>query len=202
MNTSLNSLSPGKFELYFRCLIFQIISVIDGWGMCCEYALRWISLDLTDDESTLVQVMAWCCQATSHYLSQWWPRSLSPYGVPRPQWLIGLVNCDVSGLCDVTKSCLTPSPWSVDLVHPALASHGPGYMRFASFLRQLISVMFISLQPADVIQDLSDQIDSLRDNVVYVQENINECQSNIMQMEENRVCFFCCIPKIKSLEVM
>ena len=29
--------------------------------------------------------MAWCCQATSHYLSQCWPRSLSPYGVTRPQ---------------------------------------------------------------------------------------------------------------------
>ena len=29
--------------------------------------------------------MAWCCQATSHYLSQWWPRSLSPYGVTGPQ---------------------------------------------------------------------------------------------------------------------
>ena len=31
--------------------------------------------------------MAWCCQATSHYLSQCWPRSLSPYGVIRPQWV-------------------------------------------------------------------------------------------------------------------
>ena len=29
--------------------------------------------------------MAWCLQATSHYLSQCWPRSLSPYGVTRPQ---------------------------------------------------------------------------------------------------------------------
>ena len=29
--------------------------------------------------------MAWCCQATSHYLSQCWPRSLSPYGITRPQ---------------------------------------------------------------------------------------------------------------------
>ena len=43
--------------------------------------------DLTDDKSTLVQVMAWCCQATSHYLSQCWPRSVSPYGVTRPQWV-------------------------------------------------------------------------------------------------------------------
>ena len=31
--------------------------------------------------------MAWCCQATSHYLSQCWPRSLSSYGVTRPQWV-------------------------------------------------------------------------------------------------------------------
>ena len=46
-----------------------------------------MSLDLTDDESTLVQVMAWCRQATSHYLSQCWHRSLSPYGVTRPHWV-------------------------------------------------------------------------------------------------------------------
>ena len=31
--------------------------------------------------------MAWCRQATSHYLSQCWPRSLSPYDVIRPQWV-------------------------------------------------------------------------------------------------------------------
>ena len=36
-----------------------------------------MSLDLTDDKSTVVQVMAWCRQATSHYLSQYWPRSMS-----------------------------------------------------------------------------------------------------------------------------
>ena len=43
--------------------------------------------DLTDDKSTLVQVMALCRQATSHYLNQCWHRSLSPYGVTRPQWV-------------------------------------------------------------------------------------------------------------------
>ena len=31
--------------------------------------------------------MAWCRQATSHYLNQCWPRSLSPYGIIRPQWV-------------------------------------------------------------------------------------------------------------------
>ena len=38
-------------------------------------------------KSTLVQVMVWCRQATNHYLSQCWPRFLSPYDVTRPQWV-------------------------------------------------------------------------------------------------------------------
>ena len=46
-----------------------------------------MSLDLNDEKSTLVQVMAWCRQATSQYLSQCWPRSLLLYGVTRPQWV-------------------------------------------------------------------------------------------------------------------
>ena len=42
---------------------------------------------LLDDKSTLVQVMTWCRRATCHYLSQCRPRSISPYGVTRPQWV-------------------------------------------------------------------------------------------------------------------
>ena len=84
----INSLAPGKFEWNFRYVIFKLISVIDGWGIFCEIALIWMSLDSSDDQSTLVQVMAWCRQATSHYLSQCWPRSLSPYGLTRPQWVL------------------------------------------------------------------------------------------------------------------
>ena len=84
---SFNSLDPGKFEWNFRSLIFQIISVIDGWGISCEFALRWVSHDLTDDKSTLIQVMAWCRQAASQYLSQCWSRSVSSYGITRSQWV-------------------------------------------------------------------------------------------------------------------
>ena len=47
----------------------------------------WMSLDLTVDKSTLVQLMAWCCQALSHYLSQCWPTYVSPDGVSWPQWV-------------------------------------------------------------------------------------------------------------------
>ena len=46
--------------------------------------------DLIHDKSILVQVMAWCLQATSHYLSQCYPSYMSPYGVTRPQWVITL----------------------------------------------------------------------------------------------------------------
>ena len=67
--------------------MFQIISVIDSWGVSCELVLRWMLFDLIGGKSTLVQVMAWCRQAASHYPSQCWPRSLSSYGVTRPQWV-------------------------------------------------------------------------------------------------------------------
>ena len=85
VNTILNSLTPGKFEWNFRYVIFKQLLMIYGWGISWEIA-RWsMSLDFTDDQSTSVQVMAWCRQATSHYLRQCWPRSMSPYGVTRLQ---------------------------------------------------------------------------------------------------------------------
>ena len=45
-----------------------------------EIALRWMSHHILDDESKLAEGMAWCCQATNHYMSQCWPSSVSPYG--------------------------------------------------------------------------------------------------------------------------
>ena len=38
-----------------------------------------MSQDPTDGKSTLVKVMAWCRQATSHYLNQWWPSAITPW---------------------------------------------------------------------------------------------------------------------------
>ena len=92
-----NSLAPGKFEWNSKHEIFK---QIDGWGISCDIALIWMSLGFTDDQSTLVQVMAWCRQATSHYLSQWWPRSMSPYGVTRPQWVKITATSSTSNISD------------------------------------------------------------------------------------------------------
>ena len=52
-----------------------------------KIVVRWLPKNSIDDESTLVLVMAWCRQATSHYLSQCWLRSMSPYGIIRPRWM-------------------------------------------------------------------------------------------------------------------
>ena len=54
--------------------------------------MKWFSPDLTDQKSTLIQEMAWCHQATSHYLNQCWSKFLQPYGVTRPQWVINVLS--------------------------------------------------------------------------------------------------------------
>ena len=80
----LNSLAPWRSGCDSKNGIFNLVSLI-GIFRSYDNALRWMPQDLNDDKSTLVQVMAWCHQATSHYLSQCWLSSLSPYGVTRPQ---------------------------------------------------------------------------------------------------------------------
>ena len=71
---------------------FKLILVNGGWGISYKNARRWMPLDLIDDKSTLVQVMAWCRQATSHYLSQCWPRSMSPNGITRAANLWNIIS--------------------------------------------------------------------------------------------------------------
>ena len=48
-------------------------------GTSCAIGLRWVPRSSIGDKSTLVRVMACCRQATSHYLSQCWSRSMSTY---------------------------------------------------------------------------------------------------------------------------
>ena len=81
-----HSLATGRFVWNFRQVICKLMLVIDGWGISREMALKWMLLDRTQDRSTLVQVMAWCRQATSHYLCQCWPRPISPCGATGLQW--------------------------------------------------------------------------------------------------------------------
>ena len=83
--------SLGINELTLGCnlqlVIFKDIAGIDILGISWEIALRGMPQNLTDDQSISVQVMAWCHQAPSHYLSQCWPKSLMPCGITGPQWV-------------------------------------------------------------------------------------------------------------------
>ena len=74
-------------DVILNIVIFKLTSMVDILSTWCEIALRWIPQDFTDDKSTLVHVMAWCLQAPSHFLDQCWPRSVSPYGIARPQYV-------------------------------------------------------------------------------------------------------------------
>ena len=72
----------------FLCCFKHFASFRSHWwiqtGVTVRKHLVWVKFN---DFLALVQVIAWCRQATSHYLSQCWPRSPSPYDVTRPQWV-------------------------------------------------------------------------------------------------------------------
>ena len=53
----------------------------------CEISLKWTIQNTIDDISQLAQVLAWCRQVSSHYLSQHWHGPMSPYAVTKPQWV-------------------------------------------------------------------------------------------------------------------
>ena len=72
-----NSMPPGRCGSNFKNAIFQQSLSIKLMTTLCEIALRWMAQNTFDDNSTLVQVMAWCCHAPSHYLNHCWPRSMS-----------------------------------------------------------------------------------------------------------------------------
>ena len=84
--------SLGNLDAILKRQFFSLSLLIGIFISLDDNALWWMLWELTDDESTVDQVMAWCHQASSHYLSQCWPRSVSPYGVTRPQRV--KYNCD------------------------------------------------------------------------------------------------------------
>ena len=87
---------------------------VPGEGLLCYYVNPlgpWEDMvenfvESFHDKSTLVQVMCWCRQTTSHSqccprsVSQCCPRFMSPYGVTRPKWL------DIKHLCIAAMSNL------------------------------------------------------------------------------------------------
>ena len=87
MEETVNSLPPGRYGSNFTSGISEHILHIKFMSTSCQTAVGWMSQNTFDDKSTLVQVMTWCHQAASYYLTQCSPRSMSPYSVTRPQWV-------------------------------------------------------------------------------------------------------------------
>ena len=118
-----NSLALGRSLCDFKNVIFNLALLIGIFKSSYDNVLRWKPQDLTDDKSALVQVMAWCRQATSHYLSQCWLRSPMPYGVTRPQWVKQYCSC---------------RPWHIPL------SDGPGHIKLLVRQVNLVKLCFKS----------------------------------------------------------
>ena len=89
---SLTHCPPGGSGCHFNanCALDLQIHVFTSF----KDALRWMPWDLTDDKSAVVLVMFSYRQPTSHYLSQWWRRSLSPHGDNWPQCVNSKHGCN------------------------------------------------------------------------------------------------------------
>ena len=76
---------------------------------------KWMSQKIFGDKSTLVQVRAWCRQATSHYLSQRWPRSIPSYGVTMPKWVKLRYPSDYPRVADFHHTTLSVKRYQIFL---------------------------------------------------------------------------------------
>ena len=110
---------------YFISMQFSFFLLIGIFRFSYDNALRWMQQELTGDKSTLVQVMAWCCQCLSG--SKPLPEPVLaqfsvPNGATRPQWQktdrvttthygtvtqYGDIDLSASTLAQVMACCLT-----------------------------------------------------------------------------------------------
>ena len=81
-----NPFVHGRCSCNLKLVISKFITRLDHEHLLWN-VLRWMPQVLTDDESALVQVMAWCRLAASHFLGQCRPKSVSPCAATRPQWV-------------------------------------------------------------------------------------------------------------------
>ena len=78
-------LAPGRCGNGFKSVISKHMLWITFTSSSCEIALRWMPENAFYVKSTVAQVMAWCHQATSHYLSLWWYRLVLLCVITKPQ---------------------------------------------------------------------------------------------------------------------
>ena len=81
----INSLAPGRCGSNFKRVISDACYRLSSWALhVMLFSVECHSTPMMIHVSTLVQIMAWCCQETNYYLSQCWLGSMLPFGVSRP----------------------------------------------------------------------------------------------------------------------
>ena len=88
---SMYTLRPEQNEHFAK--IWKCI-FLENFCILIDISLKFFCNGQIANKSTLVQVVAWHHQATSHYLNLYWPKCLAPYGIAGPQWveIIDLTN--------------------------------------------------------------------------------------------------------------
>ena len=110
----INWLTPGRCGCNLQWVIFKLISRIDILNISWETAVSWMQHDLTDDQSTLVLVIAWCRRQQDI-----WANVLCRHmaRVTRPQWVnvyfigIGIILIAITDDVIRTKENIT-IPWA------------------------------------------------------------------------------------------
>ena len=83
----INSLVPGWCGSNYKSMVFKLIIENGSLGIWCVIALRKMPQNVNNHrngKSNLVQMLAWCQQATCHCLSLCWHRLMLPKDITRP----------------------------------------------------------------------------------------------------------------------
>ena len=129
VSVPINSLASGRYEFDSKNVIFNLVLLNGILKSSQDNTPWWMPQDFTDDKSTLVQVMAWCRQATIHYLSQCWLSSLSPYGIARPPWAKKWYHIQVYLQVYQVYSSISFKSWK----YPASIMIHPRWLRDSAF---------------------------------------------------------------------
>ena len=82
---ALNSMVSGKCSSNIKIFIPLHMLRIMFMSTSCEIAPMWIRGGAFEEKSTLFQAMAWCRPETNYQRNQFWPSSMTLYGVSRPK---------------------------------------------------------------------------------------------------------------------
>ena len=160
-----NPLAPGRSECDYKNVIFNLVLLIGIFRSSHDKVLRWMPHDHTADKSTLVQVMAWCHQATSHYLSQCWLSFLSPYCVARPQWVNEPSNGQMTSWNMADKTL-----WNPEVLQVLSSSR----IQHNAFIKVLYPLYFLCDKAAQTAPSTYDL------NLIESKSGLREYQANIL----------------------